>query len=143
MGDEETLTIAEQRARDARQREQLRQSQTLIEAEQAQKHIDAFLVRAREAGCAPVPLVARTLSGTSVKTKQRGWYLRNDHSVAVGADGKYYLLTVPGGGVLDRFRTISLTPSPPPLEVGRGGREGETGDLTFFLERVLRGEVTA
>jgi hypothetical protein len=32
---------------------------------------------------------------------------------------------------------VKLSATPPPLVVGRGGRDGETGDLTEFLDRVL------
>ena len=32
---------------------------------------------------------------------------------------------------------MQLRPSPPPLIVGKGGRDGETGDLAEFLARRL------
>ena len=32
---------------------------------------------------------------------------------------------------------MRLRPSPPPLIVGKGGRDGETGDLAEFLARRL------
>jgi hypothetical protein len=32
---------------------------------------------------------------------------------------------------------VKLSATPPPLVVGRGGRDGETGDLNEFLDRVL------
>jgi hypothetical protein len=38
---------------------------------------------------------------------------------------------------LERLRGVKLAAAPPPLVVGRGGRDGETGDLVEFLDRVL------
>jgi hypothetical protein len=108
------------------------------ESERAQVLIDAFVMKAMELGIAPEPLRASTFSGAEVKTDKVGWYIRKNRSIAVGTDGGYYMLTVPGGsGLLDRLRGVRLKPTPPPMVVGRGGRDGETGDLTEFLERVL------
>jgi hypothetical protein len=32
---------------------------------------------------------------------------------------------------------VKPSPSPPTLVIGRGGRDGETGDLSDFLERAF------
>ena len=104
--------------------------------EKAQELIDAFLVDVSAAGIAAEPLRATLYSGQGVKTDKRGWYLRKNRSVAVGEDGCYYILTVPGG-LKERLRGVQLRPSPPPLIVGKGGRDGETGDLAEFLARRL------
>jgi hypothetical protein len=106
------------------------------EASKAQRLIDEFVAAAGAAGIAPGPLEARLLSGHRVKTDRRGWYLRRDHSIAIGEDGGYYQLVVPGG-LRERLRGVQLRPSPPPLVIGRGGKDGETGDLRFFLDRIL------
>ncbi len=124
----------------ARRRAELMASTAMHEAGQAQKQIDAFLAKAQAANLPVVELQARTLDGHLVKTNIRGWYLRNDHSVAVGTDGHYYQLTVPGG-LMARLRGVHLQPTPPPLVVGRGGKDGETGDLKDFLDRALQGQV--
>jgi hypothetical protein len=109
-----------------------------FESERAQVIIDAFVVHAMELGIAPEPIRARTFAGAEVKTDKVGWYIRKNHSIAVGTDGGYYQLTVPGGtGLLERLRGVKLAATPPPLVVGRGGRDGETGDLSEFLDRVL------
>jgi hypothetical protein len=42
------------------------------------------------------------------------------------------VLTVPGG-LRERFTGVRLVATPPPLIVGKGGRDGETGDLAEFL----------
>ena len=133
---------AERAERDvaAQIRVQMLASAELYESEQAQKLIDAFTKQAHAAGLPTVELKARTLDGATVKTNIRGWYIRNDHSVAVGEDGKYYQLIV-AGGFMSRVRGVKLEPSPPPLVVGRGGKEGETGDLKDFLNRALSGHV--
>ena len=100
---------------------------------QAQKLIDAFLAAAKAKGIAPQPLRATLYSGQSVKTDKVGWYLRKNQSVAVGDDGSYYVLIVPGG-FRERLSGVKLQPSPPPLVVGKGGKDGETGDLAEFLQ---------
>ena len=99
----------------------------------AQKLIDAFLAAAKAKGIAPQPLRATLYSGKSVKTNKVGWYLRKNQSVAVGDDGSYYVLIVPGG-FRERLSGVKLQPSPPPLVVGKGGKDGETGDLAEFLQ---------
>lgn len=126
-----------QRAEDAARRHELAASHARAESQEAQRLIDEFVIAARERGVAPVPLRARLLNGREVKTDKQGWYLRRNHSIAIGIDGGYYQLTVPGS-VLDRWRGVRLEPSPPPLVVGRGGRDGETGDLKEFLARALQ-----
>ncbi len=90
------------------------------------------MAEARDRGVAPQPLRATLYSGQSVKTDKVGWYLRKNQSLAIGEDGSYYILTVPGG-LRERIAGVKLTPSPPPLIVGKGGRDGESGDLAEFL----------
>ena len=106
------------------------------ESARAQRLIDRFLVAARAAGMKPQPLQARLLSGQPVRTDKEGWYLRRDRSAAIGADGGYYQLLVPGG-LRERIRGVRLRPTPPPMVVGRGGKDGETGPLPDFLDRLL------
>ena len=128
------------RDRAAQVRADLLAASALHESEQAQKLVDEFMVKARASDLPAVDLRARTLDGHLVKTDVRGWYIRNDHSVAIGIDGQYYQLTVPGG-FLTRIRGVRLQPSSPPLVVGRGGKDGESGDLKDFLSRTLHQQV--
>lgn len=129
---------ANDRAEDARVRAELAAGAARYESERAQVLIDAFLVKAMAQCLAPEPLRARTLSGAEVKTDKVGWYIRKNKSIAIGTDGGYYQLTVAGGsGLMDRLRGVKLSATPPPLVVGRGGRDGETGDLVDFLDRAL------
>ena len=75
-------------------------------------------------------------TGQSVKTDKIGWYLRKNETLAIGDDGAYYILTVPGG-LKERLRGVHLKPSPPPMYVGKGGKDGDTGDLKDYLARIL------
>ncbi len=129
-----------ERQRAARIRHELSESSARAEAAQAQVLIDEFVRTATAQGLQPRPLKARTLDGHLVKTDKVGWYLRTNHSLAIGTDGSYYSLTVPGG-LLERFRGVKLTPSLAVMQVGRGGRDGETGDLKEFLAWVLDGTI--
>lgn len=126
------------RADDAARRAELAAGDVRAEAVRAQRLIDRFLAAAQQAGLEPQPLEARLLSGRTVRTDKQGWYLRRDRSVAIGADGGYYQLLVPGG-LQERLRGVRLRPTPPPTIVGRGGKDGETGPLQDFLDRLLKG----
>lgn len=128
------------RAEEAARRAELAAAKDRAESAQAQKLIDAFLLEARARGIAPEPLRATLMDGHAVKTDKTGWYLRRNRSVAVGDDGAYYVLTVPGG-LRERLTGARLRATPPPLEVGRGGKDGETGGLADFLRwRLERGD---
>lgn len=120
------------RAEEAARRVELAAGQERAESRKAQVLIDLFLADAAAAGISPQPLRATLYSGHSVKTDRQGWYLRTNHSLAIGDDGGYYVLTVPGG-LKERLAGVKLTPTLPPLIVGKGGRDGETGDLAEFL----------
>jgi hypothetical protein len=121
------------RAEEAARRAELEAAQARGESLQAQKLIDEFVHAAKAKGIAPHPLRARLYSGQSVKTNKIGWYLRKNQSVAVGDDGSYYVLAVPGG-LRERLAGVKLKPSPPPLIVCEGGRDGETAALADFLQ---------
>lgn len=125
-----------ERADGAARRAELAQGQQRAESVKAQRLIDGFVATARARGLAPEPLRARLASGAEVRTDKSGWYLRQDRSVAIGEGGEYYVLIVPGG-LAERLRGARLTASPPPLVVGRGGPDGEAGDLAEFLRRRL------
>jgi len=124
------------RAEEAARRAELAASQERAESVKAQVLIDAFVAEAQAAGIAPEPLRATLYSGQTVKTDKTGWYLRKNQSLGIGTDGGYYVLTVPGG-LKERLRGVHLQPSAPPLYVGKGGKDGETGDLAWFLQRRL------
>ncbi|MGA4669999.1 hypothetical protein ACPCG0_09415 [Propionibacteriaceae bacterium Y1923] len=120
------------RRRDAELRDQLSRSSALNESARAQVLVDDFVAQAVAKGILTERLVARLMDGREVRTDKRGWYIRANRSVAVGEDGSYYVLTVPGGW-RERLRGVRLEASPPPLVVGRGARDGDSGDLSTFL----------
>lgn len=124
------------RAEDARRREELAAAAQRNEAAAAQVLVDEFVATAKQRGLVPEPLRAHLMDGTRVKSDQVGWYLNKARTLAIAPDGKFYQLLTTGGW-LTRFTGVKLTPSLPPLVVGRGGRDGETGDLSDFLARAL------
>ena len=127
-----------QRQADARRRHELAAQAAQAEALAAQQQLDVFVARLRELGASPEPLQATLLSGSRVKTDRTGWYLNKARTLAVAPDGSYYQL-VTAGSALARFTGVKVQPSPPTLVIGRGGRDGETGDLADFLARALDG----
>ncbi len=120
------------RAEEAARRAELAAAQERGESLRAQEMIDKFVLEAKARGIAPQPLRATLYGGRSVKTDKTGWYLRKNERLAIGEDGAYYVLSVPGG-LRERISGVKLKPSAPPLIVGKGGRDGESGDLAEFL----------
>ncbi|MFP5417470.1 MAG: hypothetical protein ACLGHZ_11480 [Actinomycetes bacterium] len=108
------------------------------EAQAAQELIDAFVARALAEGPPPERLFATQLDGRVVRTDKTGWYVNRKKTIGIGVDGKWYVLTVPSSAMA-RFTGVRLDASSPELVVGRGGRDGESGDLSEFLDRVLKG----
>ena len=108
------------------------------ESAKAQVLVDRFVARATEAGLSTEELTARPWSGRGrYRTGIRGWYLLADRSVGVDVDGRYYLLVVPPSA-LGRWRKVAVHPTPPPLQVGKGARDGESATLDAVLEKRLR-----
>ena len=107
------------------------------ESAQAQVLVDRFVERAKAAGLPTEELTARPWSGRGrYRTGVVGWYLRRDRSVGVGGDGGYYSLVV-APERFGRWRTVKLAPTPPPLQVGQGARDGESVTLEALLEMRL------
>jgi hypothetical protein len=107
------------------------------ESAQAQVLVDRFVARATDAGLATEELTARPWTGRGrYRTGVVGWYLRRDRSVGVGVDGGYYMLVVPPVR-FGRWRTVRVDPTPPPLQVGKGARDGESVALDALLEMRL------
>lgn len=131
------MTEGGDRREDALRRVEMNDASKRGEAEEAQVLIDGFIAEAGRRGLAPVPLKAKTYAGGSVKTDKRGWYINRSQSLAIGEDGGYYRLTVPDPGRFGRFTGVRLSAELPSLLVGAGGRDGEGGELTWFLARAL------
>ncbi|MGY1603481.1 hypothetical protein [Geodermatophilus sp. SYSU D00815] len=108
------------------------------ESAKAQVLVDRFVQRARQARLATEELTARPWSGHGrYRTGVTGWYLNRDRSVGVDPDGRYYQLVVPPVR-FGRWRTVPVEPTPPPLQVGKGARDGESVTLEALLEARLQ-----
>lgn len=123
-----------QRQADARRRHELAAAAVAAEAAAARLQLDAFVARLTAASIDPEPLQATLLNGTRVKTDKVGWYLNAAQTLAIGPDGTYFQL-VTAGGPLARFSGVRIGAGTPTLVIGRGGRDGETGDLADFIDR--------
>lgn len=98
-----------------------------------------FAAAAEAQGLTPVRLSARSYDGrVRYRTSTYGWYLKKDRSVAVGIDGEFYVLTAPRR-LASRFTGAHVSPADPPLELGRGGRDGESMPLSTALDKRLAG----
>lgn len=128
--------VSSSRQEDARRRQELADAALRNEAVAAQVLIDEFVATAAARGLRPEPLRALLMDGTRVKSDQVGWYLNKGQTLAIAPDGRFFKLLTTGGRFA-RFTGVKLSPSMPPMVVGRGGRDGETGDLRDFLERAL------
>jgi hypothetical protein len=136
MGDEEQRRAEKAQRGEYHVAAQRRRSQ--LESAKAQELVDRFIAEATRIGLATEELTARPWSGGGrYRTGVVGWYLRRDRSIGVGTDGGYYVLVVPPVR-LGRWRTIALSPTPPPLQVGQGARDGQSVALDALLELRLR-----
>jgi hypothetical protein len=109
------------------------------DAAAAEEMLRGFLRAARDRGLPPVALVARSYDGRHrYRTNLRGWYLRADEGIAVGEDGKFYILAV-RGSVRDLITGAHVAPARPRLVIGEGGRDGDRITLRTLLDRRLDG----
>lgn len=115
-----------------------------LQARQEAEHAKARAILARFVAVAPPhlppqPLRVQGYGGRGqARSGIQGWYLRVDKTVGVGTDGEFYVLTA-ALSMIDRLRAVTLTPTPPPMVIGAGGKDGDTIDLLDALERVLPG----
>lgn len=104
------------------------------ESDRARPLVAQFVRRARELGLVPGPLRAKAYSGSATyRTRVRGWYLQPSGPLAIGEDGEFYVL-IAAPGLAARLRGVDAAPSPPPMAVGRGARDGESMSLQELLE---------
>lgn len=107
------------------------------ESARARQMLADFVAEAAQRGLEPEPLLVQGYGGRGTARSQvRGWYLRRDRTVGVGEDGEFYVLTAPLS-LIDRVRGVRVTPTPPPLVIGKGGRDGETMDMRDAISRAL------
>ena len=109
------------------------------ESAQAAVLVAQFARDAQVAGIVPERFTARAYSGNSrYRTNVQGWYLKRDRSIGVGVDGEFYILHAQGG-LGSRLRGVTLAPAEPPLELGKGGRDGESMPIADALAKRLAG----
>lgn len=109
------------------------------ESAQAKLLIEQFVRDATAAGITPEQLTARSYSGEGrYRTNVTGWYLKRDRSIAVGTDGNFYVMACPGG-IAAKLKGVTISPADPPLEVGKGGRDGESMPMADALAKRLAG----
>jgi hypothetical protein len=103
------------------------------ETAQARDLLIDFVEKVRSAGIEAQPLRAQVVgSGASYRTNLVGWYLKRNHSLAVDAEGNFYLLGV-RPSLKARLSGVQVEPSDPPLTVGLGARDGESMPLKQLL----------
>jgi len=136
MGEDEAARRAEMAEQAGYHMDALRRRREL-ESSAAQELIDRFVAEAQSRGLATDELVARPWSGRGrYRTGVVGWYLRRDESIGVGRDGAFYVLVV-APQRFGRWRTVTIAPTPPPLQPGLGARDGEASSLESLLEQRL------
>ena len=107
------------------------------EARRAKKWITEFVGNAKASGLTPEVLKARSYGGDALyRTNISGWYIRKDKSIGIGTDGGFYILSTPTS-LAARITGVTLKPSDPPMELGKGSRDGESIPLPLALERRL------
>ncbi|WDZ87863.1 hypothetical protein [Micromonospora cathayae] len=109
----------------------------VAEQAEAAELVAWFLGEATRRGLRPAPLLAGSYSGGGrYRTGLTGWYVDRARTRAVDVEGRFYLLTVPGG-LRSRLFGATPRPHPAPLVVGAGGRDGESVPLRTLLTRRL------
>ena len=103
------------------------------EAKRTAPMVAAFARAMRSAGVEPTRLRARHYSGGgSLRTDVVGWYVRRDHRAGVGTDGRWYVLVV-APSLRGRLAGVHIEPTAAPLQVGAGGRDGDSVELDVLL----------
>lgn len=96
--------------------------------------VTAFAERMTAAGVPATRLRATPYSGCgTLPTDVTGWYVRRDRSIGVGVDGGWYVLVV-APSLRGRITGVHVAPGDAPLQVGAGGRDGDSVALTELLD---------
>lgn len=128
---------ATQRRENARLQAERLATRKAAESAQAAEYLRRFVRAAAAANLKPEPLQVQGRGGKGrARTQLLGWYLKVDQTLAVDTDANFYLLTGEVG-IKERLKGATPRPSPPPLALGVGARDGESMDLTDALSRLL------
>jgi hypothetical protein len=107
------------------------------ESQRARVMIREFVEAARAANLPTERLMARGYDGNGrYRTDVVGWYLRRDHSIGIGANGEFYVMTVQPSW-WGRIVGAEVPPRDPPLILGAGGRDGESMPMQEILRKRL------
>ncbi len=137
VGVEESQDWREQRRRAVAAHAAAEEHRRLAEQAEAAELVAEFVAEARRRGLPPERLTATGYGGRGrYRTRLRGWYVDRARSRAVDVTGRFHLLVVPGG-LRARLFGANPQPSPAPLVVGAGGRDGESVPLRTLLRRRL------
>lgn len=137
MGADDDLQWRERQRRAVRAHAEADARQRAAEQAEAAELVARFAAEATRRGLRPDRLVVTSYDGRArYRTRLTGWYVDRARSRAVDAEGRFYLLAVPPS-LRSRLFGADPEPSPPPLIVGRGGRDGESIPLRDLLDRRL------
>ncbi|BCL16661.1 MULTISPECIES: hypothetical protein [Micromonospora] len=137
MGEGDGRDWREQRQRAVRAHAAADERRRAAERAEAADLVAGFVAEAIRRGLRPTPLVAGSYSGGGrYRTGLTGWYVDRAATRAVDVEGRFYLLTVPGG-LRARLFGATPRPHPAPLIVGEGGRDGDSVPLRELLSRRL------
>jgi hypothetical protein len=132
-----TTDWSEQRKRAIRRHAADRDRRLAADTAKARELVADFVREACSRGLPTTPLLAQGHDGRGTyRTGRKGWYLRADHTIAIGADGDYFVLTV-APSLRARFAGATIAPQDPRLIVGEGARDGESMPLETLLRRRL------
>ena len=107
------------------------------ESQRARVMIREFVEAARATNLPTKHLMARGYDGNGrYRTDVVGWYLRRDHSIGIGANGEFYVMTVQPSW-WGRIVGAEVPPRDPPLILGAGGRDGESMPMQEILRKRL------
>lgn len=133
MGGDDGLEWRERQRRAVRAHAAADARQRAAEQGQAAQLVARFAAEALRRGLRTERLTATGYDGRGrYRTGITGWYVDRGRSRAVDTEGHFYLLTVPPS-LRSRLFGADVDPTPPPLAVGRGGRDGESVPLATLL----------
>jgi len=137
VGEGDDREWREQRQRAVRAHADADARRRAAEQSQAAELVAWFVAEATRRGLPTTRLVARGYDGRGrYRTGLTGWYVDQAETRAVDVAGRFHLLTV-SGGLRAWLFGVDPQPSPAPLVVGAGGRDGESIPLRTLLTRRL------
>jgi hypothetical protein len=137
MGTQEEAAWREQRRHAVASHAAAQENRRATEAARGRELVAEFAREATARGLRTTGLTARPYGGGArYRTGLRGWYLQPDHRLAVGTDGRFYILDVPAS-LVACFTGVTVQPSDPRLIIGEGARDGESVPLEKLLRRRL------